>query len=121
MAESPENAGLQWLPLPAHPDPSLPADLDRLIQEAWRRIDEFMHERPPGLAERFVAADFDQFHQILSSAPFHPVNRGATFTEWGSGFGVSCLIATRLGWRSEGWEIEDSLVEAAQNLSLIHI
>ena len=110
-------SSLKPLPLPDPDAIASPKWLDRMLREAWGRIDSYLEERPDPENGGFCASDFDQLFSLLSQPPFHPTHANASWVEWGSGFGVATAVASRLGWRAQGWEHNPDLVNEAQRLA----
>ncbi|MCI0703688.1 MAG: hypothetical protein L0241_21635 [Planctomycetia bacterium] len=92
----------------------LPADAERLIREADRRIAEFQNER---CLPAFVASDFVGAYRILRNLSEGVLIRGRRFCEWGSGFGVVTALAAMLEFEACGIEVEGILVEEARRLA----
>ena len=108
---------LHSLSLPSPDAIAPPRWLDHLLREAWSRIDAYLEDAPEPEHGGFYASDFDQLFGLLSQSPFQPLKPGASWVEWGSGFGIATAVAGRLGWRAQGWEIDPELVEQAQQLA----
>lgn len=91
-----------------------PAPVTAFLREASRRIRRFRSEcRIPG----FVPSDFVRIYKALAALSGLDSVPGNHFCEWGSGFGVVACLAAMLGFDACGIEIEDALVEAAQQLA----
>jgi len=97
-------------------DKSLPSDATIFIQEAERRLQQLTSEaanRPSG----FVSSNPSTVYRALQTIVEQNLSTGTTFCEWGSGLGVVAGLATMLGFTSHGIEIEEELVDAAQQLA----
>jgi hypothetical protein len=93
---------------------ALPGDVRSFLGEAERRIERFqMHSRFPG----FVPSDFESSFRVLRALTATAVVPSTLFCEWGSGFGVVACLAAMLDFEAYGIEIEDDLVNAAQELA----
>ncbi|MSQ95113.1 MAG: hypothetical protein EXR98_11235 [Gemmataceae bacterium] len=91
-----------------------PADVLALLREADRRIEEFQRDgRVPG----FVPSDFSRAYRVLRAVAATSLAPGSLFCEWGSGFGVISCLAAMLEFDAIGIEIDDDLVDAAQQLA----
>ena len=92
----------------------LPADVRALLREATKRIRRFQRaHRIPA----FVASDYQRAYHALRALAKGDLLAGAQFCEWGSGFGVVACLAAMLGFDACGIEIEEELVDAAQQLA----
>jgi predicted nicotinamide N-methyase len=101
---------LQMVAVPS----ALPANVRAFLREAARRIRRFrLEHHVPG----FVPSDFQQMYHVLRALNAADAVAGRRFCEWGSGFGVVACLAALLGYDSCGIEIEDVLVDAAQQLA----
>lgn len=89
-----------------------PRAVRRFLREAQRRISSF--QRRTG-APAFVASDFQAVYAALRGLAAE--GEGGAFCEWGSGFGVVSCLAAFLGFEAFGIEIEEELVQAAQELA----
>jgi hypothetical protein len=92
----------------------LPGDVRAFLREADRRITRFLRE---GHVPAFVPSDFPRVYQTLRALSEAGLTQGGLFCEWGSGFGVVACLATLLDFDAFGIEVEDELVEAAQELA----
>jgi hypothetical protein len=91
-----------------------PAAVSAFLREAARRIRCFRSEQSiPG----FIPSDFARIYRTLEALSGLDLVAGTHFCEWGSGFGVVACLAAMLGFDAYGIEIEDALVEAAQELA----
>ncbi|MEM7165498.1 MAG: hypothetical protein AAF581_08540 [Planctomycetota bacterium] len=106
------------MPGPAHDPvpPQLPQQILALIDEAEDRIREHLR-RTKGRRRGFVASDFVAVYQALRHVVDSHQASGDRFCEWGSGFGVVALLAHALGFHSSGIEIQEELVEQAEQLA----
>lgn len=84
------------------------------IAEARQRVQAFIDKnRVPA----FVSCDFEPVYSALHSVRTLNLCTGNVFCEWGSGFGVVASLAASLGFEAYGIEIEQSLVEHAEQLA----
>jgi len=96
----------------------LPADIQRLIDDADKRIDELIEARLDRPLTGFVPCEFGPVYNVLKTLATTMDPR--CFVEWGSGFGVVTMMAKRLGFDAAGIEIEPDLVQAAEELARDH-
>ena len=114
-----KRVGVDW----TFADP--PAPVLSFLDEAHARIARFLEGRGERRIPGFITSDFHLAYEGLSWVAGECERRGAdvsatTFCEWGSGFGVVTCLASMLGFRSVGIEIEPDLVEASRRLSADH-
>ncbi len=95
-------------------DESVPADVRTFLAEADRRIEAFQRA---GQVPGFVPSDFTRAYYVLRGVAGTCVAPGSLFCEWGSGFGVITCLAAMLDFDAIGIEIDDALVDAAQQLA----
>lgn len=101
------------LPL-EYQEQSLDREVEEFLQEAERRIQHFQHtENAPG----FVPSDHRQLYHALHYLVSTNAAPGNLFCEWGSGFGVAACLAAMVGLKATGIEINQQLVDAAQQLA----
>lgn len=96
---------------------ALPEEVDAWIDEADKRAGAF-YEAGLGLRyPKYVPSDPTVVHGAIACLIREKRLRGKTFCEWGSGFGVATGIASLLGLKAYGIEIEDELVERSVTLA----
>ena len=91
-----------------------------LLNDADERIEAFQHAHRDEPVAAFVPSDFVAVYQSLVSITEINLAPGTRFLEWGSGVGVATLLAGFLGYDAVGIEIEEELVETAQQLAEDH-
>jgi len=110
---------LEEIPLDLDEAP-LPKRVAALIADADRRLDELFASNRNRRVPRFLPSDPVLLYRVLSFLTARDVPLGRTFCEWGSGFGVGACLASLLGYRSYGIEIEEDLVSLATKLAGDH-
>ena len=93
----------------------LPSDVGRLIQRSSRRI----HAALADLGQRacgFVPCDYEDLYRALVAIGEVYIDK-SRFCEWGSGFGVGCVLASLTGSEACGIEIRSEYVRAARDLA----
>ena len=92
-----------------HVDAPLTSEMETLLQESDRRIDDFLHHWRGPIIENFVASDYRTVNNVLHWIVEHQLNAGNMFCEWGSGFGVVTLMASLHNFTAFGIEVEAEL------------
>ena len=100
-----------------HVDAPLTSEMETLLQESDRRIDDFLHHWRGPIIENFVASDYRTVNNVLHWIVEHQLNAGNMFCEWGSGFGVVTLMASLHNFTAFGIEVEAELVDRARSLA----
>lgn len=95
----------------------MPDPVRRLVREAERRLDAFVEGRLDDPIVGFVPSDFAAVYPVLATIARGHLATGSLFCEWGSGFGVVAMMAAELDFDACGIEIEQDLVDAAQELA----
>ncbi|MBI3823395.1 MAG: class I SAM-dependent methyltransferase [Planctomycetes bacterium] len=93
---------------------AIPGDVRAFLREADRRIETFQREAS---VPAFVSSDFPRVYQVLRDLESSNLASGNLFCEWGSGFGVVACLAAMLGFDAVGIEIDEALVDAAEDLA----
>src|SRR5207248_7770524 len=101
------------LPLPVA-GTTIPRDVRVFLREAGRRIRRFQRDHT---VASFVPSDFRCVYLTLRALAETGLCPGNLFCEWGSGFGVVACLAALLDFDVCGIEIEDELVDAAEQLA----
>jgi len=97
-------------------DSPLPDDIQRLLDEADPRIDQFVKTDAVRVSS-FVPCNFPVAYGALRAIGESNLAPGNLFCEWGSGFGVVASLAALLGFNSYGIEIDGPLVDASQKFA----
>ena len=104
------------VPLEVDPGP-IPRPVKALLDEADRRMEEFIYRRRDTPIVGFVPSDWVAVYRALNRVSQSQLTQGNVFCEWGSGLGVVAALAAMLGFDAYGIEVEASLVEAARGLA----
>jgi hypothetical protein len=94
----------------------LPDDVADFLREVDSRVDRFVRNSSDHVTS-FVPSDFVTVYHALRVISDTNLAAGASFCEWGSGFGVVASLAAMLEFNVCGIEIERSLVDASQRLA----
>ena len=94
----------------------LPDDILAFLHEADSRVSRFVDSRPI-CSTGFVPSDFVTVYRALRTIIESDLAPGNSLCEWGSGFGVVASLASMLGFRVCGIELEERLVDASRNLA----
>jgi hypothetical protein len=65
----------------------------------------------------FVASDYHAFYLAITHLADLSLACGNAFCEWGSGLGVSTCLASMSGFHANGIEIDEALVQAAEEIA----
>jgi hypothetical protein len=95
----------------------LTPEMEALLSEADRRIDDFLHHWRGPIIENFVASDYRTVNTVLTWIVKHQLSAGHMFCEWGSGFGVVTMMAALHDFTAFGIEVESELVDRARTLA----
>ena len=98
----------------------LPPRVSTLIEDAEHRLDHLFYTNRNRRVPRFLPSDPVLLYHVLWFLTEEDLPAGRTFCEWGSGFGVGACLASLLGYRAYGLEIEEDLVALARQLAGDH-
>jgi hypothetical protein len=93
------------------------AEVEALLDEADRRILDFMCGQTGRLIHSFVPSDYRAVNAHLRWIVQQRLAAGGAFCEWGSGFGVVTMLAALHEFDACGIEVEAELVEHARLLA----
>ena len=94
---------------------TIPRHLQILLDETSEDLMDWQGASEPGM---FVPADYVLiFDALIEMRTWMPRGRQPDFLEWGSGLGLATLMASALGWRACGIEIQSGLVRESLRLS----
>ena len=91
--------------------------VEALLEEATRRIDEFLRRPTEPGDYCFVSSDFRAVDAHLAWIVDRQLPAGRAFCEWGSGYGVVTLLAALHQFDACGIEVRAELVKHAQRLA----
>ncbi len=97
-------------------DRELPSDIRDFIAEANQRVTKFMDARPKPLVG-FYPSCFETVYRALREISTRRLTAGNAFCEWGSGFGVTASMASKLGFEAYGIEIDPELCDVSRELA----
>jgi len=100
--------------------PEVPEPFASLIEDADQRWDTFWAQKLNKRYPRYVASEPAQVYAALKHVRDEGLAMGNRFVEWGSGFGVATSLAALLGYEATGIELEEGLVEIAEELAKKH-
>jgi predicted O-methyltransferase YrrM len=100
-----------------HHTPTAGSTAARLLEEADRRIDQFIARRNAAGWVGFVPSDFVMVDACLEWIAGSRAASGAMFCEWGSGFGVVTMLAALRDFNACGIEVDAELVDEARRLA----
>ena len=100
----------------------IPDEVTAMLAEAEQRCDAFFEAGLDRRYPRYLPSNPEKVFAAIATLKESGILRGDVFCEWGSGFGIATCIASLLGFKAYGIEIEDGLVklstELAQDLSI---
>tara|TARA_R110002096_G_scaffold16662_1_gene56831 strand:+ start:176 stop:826 length:651 start_codon:yes stop_codon:yes gene_type:complete len=96
---------------------TLPTEVSEWIAEANRRREQF-YEAGLGLRyPKYIPSNPVMVHAAIANLMADGQLRGDLFCEWGCGFGIAAGVASLLGLKAYGLEIETELAELATQLA----
>jgi len=97
----------------------LPRDVEAFLNDAQRRVDEFLEERSTDRKLGFFPSDYPLVYTFLDAVRQLDTH-ACSLCEWGSGFGVVAGLGAFLGFSSCGIEIDPRLNRRARRLLREH-
>jgi len=95
----------------------IPDDISALLAEGARRCDGFFEAGLGRRYPRYLPSNPAIIYAAIVSLKKAGYLRGATFCEWGCGFGIATCMASLLGFEAYGIEIETEIAEFAVQLA----
>jgi hypothetical protein len=93
----------------------IPRHLQILLDESAEDLTDWQGACDPG---SFVPADYVLvFDALCEMRTWMPRGERPVFLEWGSGLGLVTLMASALGWRASGIEVQPGLVRESLRLA----
>jgi hypothetical protein len=99
--------------LAGHPA-QIPYHVQILLDETADDLSDWQSDRE---VNSFVPADYVLVFDALVELRPQMTERKPVFLEWGSGMGLVTLLASALGWKASGIEIQPVLIEHSRALS----
>ncbi len=100
----------------------IPNEVTAMLAEAEQRCDAFFEAGLDRRYPRYLPSNPEKVFAAIATLKESGILRGDVFCEWGSGFGIATCMASLLGFKAYGIEVEDGLVklstELAQDLSI---
>jgi hypothetical protein len=100
----------------------IPDEVTAMLAEAEQRCDAFFEAGLDRRYPRYLPSNPEKVLAAIATLKESGILRGDVFCEWGSGFGIATCMASLIGFKAYGIEIEDGLVklstELAQDLSI---
>lgn len=96
------------------PPARIPHHLEVLLDETSGPLSEWQSDSD---LHTFVPADYVLVFDALMALRPQMVSRPPKFVEWGSGFGIATILASALGWKASGIEIQPPLVEESRAIA----
>lgn len=98
------------------PAARLPHHVEILLDETSGPLSDWQAEHD---RNSFVPADYVLVFDALAALRSKMTSRPTHFMEWGSGFGVATLLASSLGWKARGIEIQPPLVRESRRFNQV--
>ncbi len=95
-------------------------ELPNQVEEFLAYIEPLVEQHRTKVARGFrgfVASDYHAFYPAISHLADLRLACGNAFCEWGSGLGVSTCLASMAGFHANGIEIDEVLVQAAEEIA----
>src|SRR6187402_2253702 len=86
--------------------PTTSPEVERLLDEAARRIDQFLLTPKRVANHFFVSSDFRGVDACLGWILQRQLSPGMAFCEWGSGYGIATMLAALRGFDACGLEVQ---------------
>ena len=95
----------------------LPEKVKNYLRDANKRIDELFETERNRKIPQFIPCNDELLYHWLAAIKTSELCLGKVYCEWGSGYGVGACLASLLGYKSYGIEIERTLIEASRKLA----
>lgn len=96
---------------------AVPDKVARLIDTCTRGWERFFADNDDHQAPRFVPSVPEIVFAALEEVTKRNLPRNRIFCEWGSGFGTATCMASLLGYKAYGIEIEEELVRLSRAIA----
>ena len=95
----------------------IPDKVITMLAEAEQRCDAFFEAGLDRRYPRYLPSNPEKVFAAITTLKESGLLRGDVFCEWGSGFGIATCMASLIGFKSYGIEIEDGLVKLSTQLA----
>ena len=92
-------------------------EIATMLAEAEQRLDHFFEVGLGRRYPRYLPSEAEKVYRAIIALKESGVLRGNTFCEWGSGFGIATCMASLIGFKAYGIELEEGLVELSTQLA----
>ncbi|HAV61765.1 MAG TPA: hypothetical protein DCY13_05310 [Verrucomicrobiales bacterium] len=99
------------------PKVPLPPEVTGFIAAAHRAMDSYDDAHPYREKPNFVHCDPELLYPVLAEVTRRELTYGRVFCELGSGFGMGVCLASMLGYRAYGIEIDPDVVRFSRELA----
>jgi hypothetical protein len=95
----------------------IPDKVITMLAEAEQRCDAFFEAGLDRRYPRYLPSNPEKVFAAITTLKESGLLRGDVFCEWGSGFGIATCMASLIGFKAYGIEIEDGLVKLSTQLA----
>jgi hypothetical protein len=95
----------------------IPDKVITMLAEAEHRCDAFFEAGLDRRYPRYLPSNPEKVFAAITTLKESGLLRGDVFCEWGSGFGIATCMASLIGFKAYGIEIEDGLVKLSTQLA----
>ena len=95
----------------------IPDKVTSMLAEAEQRCDAFFEAGLDRRYPRYLPSNPEKVFAAIATLKESGILRGDVFCEWGSGFGIATCMASLIGFKAYGIEIEDGLAKLSTQLA----